>query len=392
MNSFLFVASLSLATISWASGTGTHGGNHIKERFLLAKEYAVNLLSDQICLKVFKKDECKKMSSKLRNAPLDWYENSNQCLKAVVRGHEQCVTAKTTPELKSVILIDILAATRTKISFQESVILLIHEAGHSIGLSEDYITDKKIIKILPKDLLKKADKFSEDASWVRDNFGSLQFCKNMKEALEKIFETEIINSTGALSLSRDIQEEMRSNHRQILDEVALSLSQNPDLKLIDYLYNRRETRSRDNEDDLQAQMLDRADKYIQHSRNMIIRSGFWQDPTIIPSLNQDIRKSNVTVRFDNSTLVVQVCSFHYANTQLVNGTHVHQCSTLKAIPKFSNDQWAFELERDLFVYIPGVSTFEVNGQDVAFKNFPEKDIWVLKQLGVRCERLLKNEN
>jgi hypothetical protein len=145
------------------SGAEGHGGDHVRSRIIWANYLAMSYLKSESCTKAFDEPNCQKMEAKLKSSPLEFYSGS-QPLKALVNGKMETVTARTQPTLGQKIEFDVNRAKNA--TLPELVVLNVHEAGHAVGLSMDYTTDRLVIEGISSDayfvsLLSTADYRSE---------------------------------------------------------------------------------------------------------------------------------------------------------------------------------------------------------------------------------------
>ena len=131
----------------FAGGGGPGGGNYTNDRILLAKSYGLGFLKDQKCLSYFTEEQCQKMLEKLSGSPITWHDSLASGPLTIVRDNQEItVTARTHSDSKSPIEIDIRRTS--SITLPEAFVLVLHEAGHSVGLSENLITDERVIQML----------------------------------------------------------------------------------------------------------------------------------------------------------------------------------------------------------------------------------------------------
>jgi hypothetical protein len=86
------------------------------------------------------------MDEKLSRAILTWRRSTDEPLTVYFNGVTQEVTARTTNRLEGQIEIDLGKANNANLL--ELIVLMAHEVGHVIGLSDSLITDSKIIEIM----------------------------------------------------------------------------------------------------------------------------------------------------------------------------------------------------------------------------------------------------
>lgn len=163
MKSILLLLTALILPLTSIAGTGTHGGDPMKDRFIIALEDAKLFLNDLACAKSFSASECKTMILKLRTVQksecdgekLCWYNTDptkpQLALKPMLFGHGIEAILETTEDLYSSITVDIIRAKALQVSPVEALVGILHEAGHAIKLSDALITDELIIKMLTND-------------------------------------------------------------------------------------------------------------------------------------------------------------------------------------------------------------------------------------------------
>jgi len=182
---FLFFALVSIFvfnTPSFGGESGAHGADPMKDRFIMAKDGAITILKSPKSQAFFTKGQLKLMVEKLQtpdpNAPttlcfeqkLCWYNtdptNPQPPLRAELNGRPIEAVLSTTTEISSAIQIDIYRAKLLGIDSKLAVVMLIHEAGHAVGLSDDLTTDSRIIKLLEQypELLNSISKINDPSS------------------------------------------------------------------------------------------------------------------------------------------------------------------------------------------------------------------------------------
>ncbi|MEQ1665443.1 MAG: hypothetical protein ABL927_08725 [Bdellovibrionales bacterium] len=132
------------------AGAEGHGGDHVRDRVLMAKLAANRFLVSADCAKSFSQKDCNILSQKLESAALDWYTDKNIPLMANVNGRDEEVTARTLPKMTAPITINLVRAENA--SLPELTVLLIHEVGHSLNLSHSLTSDSKAISAMADNL------------------------------------------------------------------------------------------------------------------------------------------------------------------------------------------------------------------------------------------------
>jgi len=146
------------------AGDSAHGSDPMKDRFIIARARAIKILRSQALVKYFNANERSRMIKKLTLADpladpktcfegkLCWYNteplNPQPPLRAELYGQAIDPILSTTPEENSIILIDINRAKNLGLSDELAVVSICHEAGHTIGRSDNLEVDKIIIKYL----------------------------------------------------------------------------------------------------------------------------------------------------------------------------------------------------------------------------------------------------
>lgn len=390
---------LSIATVfAHAGETGTHGGNHLKDRFLLAKAFALKVLADKQCETVFTRDQCEQMHSKLiQSGSLQWFEKDDQCLRGLVKGVEQCVTAHTTSEMSSPIVIDINSAQRTKISIEEAIILLVHEAGHAIGLSDALITDQKVIQLFSTQEFRNLKRLLLDINGQPMNEPgdgvSSQSCKILKEALEKIYDRDMIGSSGIARKGWDLVNRVRGEHDKFFDEVWDELGEKGRKDILDFLMTRTSALADDysfNNDDI-FYFAQKMSGYLTKTKSRLDEEGALQPARFVPAFDRDLHKHWVDVYYRNHVVKFEICTFHYEDTNLVNSTRFDECSSLAfSIPPYIDPSLPMRsnVDRRSFDNDGGSRSIIIQGQQYSFWNFPKREEWALKNIGYKCEKKL----
>jgi hypothetical protein len=165
---FLFLAAVHTLALSAFAGNGVKGGQPMKDRYLLALKTAIAVTQSKRCSSVFSTEECLKMNRKLTatqnrkfiatqvdeciGQKICWYnEDSEQPqppLRPILGGKVIDALLVTTEEIESPIIVDVLRSTEIKVTPYEAVIVILHEAGHGIGLSDSLETDRRFISLL----------------------------------------------------------------------------------------------------------------------------------------------------------------------------------------------------------------------------------------------------
>jgi hypothetical protein len=150
MKKLLMVLLLMISSLVHAGQDG-NGGDHLRDRFLLAKDFAERLFEHPVCHEFFGKAHCLKLVKKLKSHALPkWWTDEKNPLKCLVEGFKdpQPVIACTTEEETSPIEIDIPQAQKRPPTFLEAIILMGHEAGHVLKTSKSLLTDRILILML----------------------------------------------------------------------------------------------------------------------------------------------------------------------------------------------------------------------------------------------------
>ncbi len=167
---FVILLTLLFSFKSFA-GPGTKGDDPIKARFIMARDQAIRILSSPQASDFFPRKQLDLMRAKLWSAEsvvdledcdevydsrLCWYNTNPKKpkppLRAELHGKPIEPTLSTTPDVNSVIKIDVRRVKKLGITQRDAVIALCHEAGQvgGVDLSDELVTDSRINQLLLK--------------------------------------------------------------------------------------------------------------------------------------------------------------------------------------------------------------------------------------------------
>jgi hypothetical protein len=147
------------------AGDSAHGSEPMKDRFIIARQQAIRVLGSPEATNYFTASQIVQMVLKLLSTDprtdqncyerkLCWYNVNSDVmlppLKAELDGKKIDAILTTTPDKTSPIIIDIGRSKSLNLSQKLAVVTLVHEAGHSIGISDALISDERIIDLLQR--------------------------------------------------------------------------------------------------------------------------------------------------------------------------------------------------------------------------------------------------
>lgn len=143
----------------FADGGEGHGGNHVKNNILWAQKISGNILQSETCFKMLEESNCQKMAQKMA-IEIQWHESVHPSvagqptkivpLIAKLNGKDIIVTFRTTPELISPIVADVNRAASLTVT--DIILLLWHEVGHHLKISDDLTLDRLVLKELSENI------------------------------------------------------------------------------------------------------------------------------------------------------------------------------------------------------------------------------------------------
>lgn len=393
---------LTLFAVDREGGGGPGGGDHVKDRILLAKEYALKILRSSQCHQYFTPQQCQTMEKKLNNGkPITWHNDEKSCLRAVVDGKNQCVKARTTADLESPIEIDIAAVSRSAISFVEATILLIHEVGHAIKLSESLITDERVIKLLSKQSVELAQDILSSgdigASTALKGPVNLQYCQQVVAALKKIYQREAIGASGLLRRGFDLSREIQKEHESFFDQIWKNIGEQGQNDIKNFLMTRTDALP---DSDVKQSWSDEVmdfEKKLRHYTSSVQDELAEQKILVpareIPPSSKDMHVHSLNAYYKNKTVYFEVCTYHYEDTHMVNATRFSECSHIEFYlsssvtrPRVSS----LESNRRLFGDGGVYQNFIVRGQPYSLWSYPEEEQWAFKNAGYDCEKKISD--